>query len=363
MRRLSIAAAASVAGCLVLVSCATPRSDDALEESFPVPPAATSTGVPVRALPVEGASAIRVVDVDEGVAVGWADVPTDTGIARRAIAISIEDGAMLDLGTADVALAEADRIDGSRVTGSLVRDDGTLGLFVADLASGYQGRPSLGEEPLAPPSFDGVATGLVAVGVFDDELIFSVTGGPGESWRSFAAGLTEATVHDLGVSGGDNTALIAIADGRAVGWSGAAEAFHPVVLNLATGAFTDVALESGDDLGMLMDADDGWAVGWSYRREGGEDTSIAYNLETGERRVIGKGLITATGGGWVVGVGPDGFFSATQITSGRTVDLGRMPVETNLEPTAFDGRWLVGNFAEPGRRAIPVALDLEAALR
>ena len=236
-------------------------------------------------------------------------------------------------------------------------------MFVVDLASGSQGRPSLGEEPLAPPSFDGVATGLVAIGVDGDELIFSVTGEPGESWRSLAAGLTEPTVRDLGASGGDNTALIAIADGRAVGWSGAAEAFHPVVLDLATGAFTDVALEPGDDLGMLMDADDGWAVGWSYRREGGEDTSIAWNLATGERRVIGKGLITATGGGWVVGVSPDGSFSATEIATGRTVDLGRMPVETNLEPMAFDGRWLVGNFAGPGRGTIPVALDLEAALR
>ena len=196
-----------------------------------------------------------------------------------------------------------------------------------------------------------------------DELVFSVSGGPGESWRSFAAGLTEATVRDLGTSGGADTALIALADGRAVGWSGAADAFHPVVLGLATGAFTDVALEPGDDLGMLMDADDGWAVGWSYQRDSGEGTSIAWDLATGERRVIGTGLITATGGGWVVGMSPDGDFSATQITSGRTVDLGRLPVETNLEPMAFDGRWLVGNFAGPGRGTIPVALDLEAALR
>ena len=163
-----------------------------------------------------------------------------------------------------------------------------------------------------------------------------MTGEPGESWRSFAAGLTEATVRDLGTSGGDSTALIAIADGRAVGWSGAAEAFHPVVLDLATGAFTDVALEPGDDLGMLMDADDGWAVGWSYRREGGEDTSIAWNLATGERRVIGKGLITATGGGWVVGVSPDGNFSATEIATGR---IGRSrPDAGRDEPRAHGVR-------------------------
>lgn len=353
----------SAACCLALVACATPPLDDMAPGSFPVPPAATSAGVPIRALPVEGASATRIVDVDEGIAVGWAELPANIGVVRQAIAISIEDGALLDLGTADVTRSEADRITGTKVTGSLVRDDGTLGLFVADLASGSQGRPSLGEEPLSPPSFDGVATGLVTAGVFGDELVFSVTGEPGESWRSLAAGLTEATVRDLGASGGDNTALIAIDDGRAVGWSGAADAFHPVVLDLATGAFTDVALEPGDDLGMLMDADDGWAVGWSYRREGGEDTSIAWNFATGERRVLGKGLITATGAGWVVGVGPDGSFSATEIATGRTVDLGRMPVETNLEPMAFDGRWLVGNFAGPGRGTIPVALDLEAALR
>jgi hypothetical protein len=360
MKRSRIAAAAC---CLVLVACATPRPNDTDAGAFPVPPAATSAGVPIRALPVEGASAIRIVDVDEGVAVGWAEIPADTRVERQAIAISIEDAALLDLGTADVTRSEADRITGTTVTGSLVRDDGTLGMFVVDLASGSQGRPSLGEEPLAPPSFDGVAIGLVAIGVVGDELIFSVTGEPGESWRSFAAGLTEATVRDLGTSGGDSTALIAIADGRAVGWSGAANAFHPVVLDLATGAFTDVALEPGDDLGMLMDADAGWAVGWSYGSEGGEDTSIAWNLATGERRVIGRGLITATGGGWVVGVGPDGIFSATEIATGRVVDLGRMPVETNLEPVAFDGRWLVGNFAGPGRGTIPVALDLEAALR
>ncbi len=363
MKRSIITSAALAAGCLVLVACATPPPDDAAPEPFPVPPAATSAGVPIRTLPVDGASAIRIVDVDEGVAVGWAELPADTGVVRQAIAISIEDGALLDLGTADVARAQADRITGAKVTGSLVRDDGTLGMFVADLASGSQGRPSLGEEPLAPPRFDGVATGLVAIGVVGDELIFSVTGEPGEPWRSLAAGLTEPTIRDLGASGGDNTALIAVADGRAVGWSGGAASFHPVVLDLASGAFTDVPLEPGDDLGMLMDADDGWAVGWSYRRDGGEDTSIAWNLATGERRVIGKGLITATGGGWAVGVSPDGTFSATEIASGRTVDLGRMPVETNLEPMAFDGRWLVGNFAGPGRGTIPVALDLEAALR
>ena len=65
----------------------------------------------------------------------------------------------------------------------------------------------------------------------------------------------------------------------------------------------------------------------------------------------------------MVGVSPDGVFSATEITSGRTVDLGRVPVETNLEPMAFDGRWLVGNFAGHGRGTIPVALDLTEALR
>ncbi len=359
MKRSGIAAAVC---CLVLVGCATPSPNDTASGSFPVPPAATSAGIPIRALPVKGASATRIVDVDKGVAVGWAEFPDDHRVARQAIAISIEDGALLDLGTADVFQAEADRITGTRVTGNFLRDDGTLGMFVVDLASGSQGRPEPGDA-LAPASFDGPATTLKTIGVDGDEVVFSVAGGPGESWRSFAAGLTEATVRDLGASGGDNTALIAIADGRAVGWSGAADAFHPVVLDLATGAFTDVALEPGDDLGMLMDADDGWAVGWSYRRDGGEDTSIAWNLATGERRVIGKGLITATGGGWVVGVGPDGIFSATEIATGRTVDLGRMPVETNLEPMAFDGRWLVGNFAGPGRGTIPVALDLEAALR
>ena len=351
-----------VACCLVLVACAAPRPNDDTMEPLPVPPAATSAGVPIRALPVEGASAIRIVDVDEGIAVGWAELPANIGVVRQAIAISIEDGALLDLGTADVTRSEADHITGTKVTGSLVRDDGTLGMFVVDLASGSQGRPDPGQA-LTPASFSGPAAGLVTIGLNGDELIFSVTGEPGESWRSFAAGLTEATVRDLGTSGGDSTALIAIADGRAVGWSGAADAFHPVVLDLATGTFTDVALEPGDDLGMLMDADDGWAVGWSYGSEGGEDTSIAWNLATGERRVIGKGLVTATGGGWVVGVGPDGTFSATEIATGRVVDLGRMPVETNLEPMAFDGRWLVGNFAGPGRGTIPVALDLEAALR
>jgi hypothetical protein len=353
----------SVACCLVLVACATPGRDDTAAGSFAVPPAATSAGVPIRALPVEGASALRVVDVDEGVAVGWAELPTDTGAVRQAIAIQIEDGALLDLGTADVARAQADRITGTKVTGSLVRDDGTLDVFVTDLASGAQGRPSLGEEPLAPPTFDGVATGLVAIGVVGDELVFSVTGEPDESWRSFAAGLTGATVRDLGASGGDDTALIATDGVDAVGWSGAAKAFHPVVLDLATGTFTDVALEPGDDLGMLMDADDGWAVGWSYRRDGGEGTSIAWNLATGERRVIGKGLVTATGGGWVIGMSPDGTLSATQISSGRVVDLGRVPVDIGIEPMAFDGRWLVGNFAGPGQGTIPVALDLEAALR
>jgi hypothetical protein len=348
--------------CLVLAACGAPGPNGTASGSLPVPPAATSAGIPIRALPVDGASATRIVDVDEGVAVGWAEFPDDPGGARQAIAISIEDGALLDLGTADVFQAEADHITGTKVTGNFLRDDGTLGMFVVDLATGSQGRPEPGDA-LAPASFDGPATALKTIGADGDELVFSVAGGPGESWRSFAAGLTEPTVRDLGASGGDNTALIAIADGRAVGWSGAADAFHPVVLDLATGAFTDVALEPGDDLGMLMDADDGWAVGWSYRRNGGEDTSIAYNLATGERRVIGKGLITATGGGWVVGVGPDGSFSATEITSGRTVDLGRMPVETNLEPMAFDGRWLVGNFAGPGRGTIPIALDLDAALR
>lgn len=360
MNRSGIAAAAC---CVVLVGCATPPVDDAAVVSFPVPPAATSAGIPIRALPVEGASAIRIVDVDEGVAVGWAELPADTGVVRQAIAISIEDGAVLDLGTADVAVSEADHITGTRVTGSLVRDDGTLGMFVVDLASGSQGRPSLGEEPFAPPSFDGVATGLVAVGVFGDELVFSVTGGPGESWRSFAAGLTEATVRDLGTSGGASTALTATAGGLAVGWSGAEAAFHPIVLDLVTGAFTDVPLEPGDDLGMLIDADDGWAVGWSYRRDGGEGASIAWNLATRERRLIGDGLVTATGGGWVIAASPDGAFSATEIASGRRVDLGRVPVEMNLELMAFDGRWLVGNFAGPGPGRVPVALDLEAALR
>ena len=364
MKRPGLRAATSLAGCLLLVACLAPRPEGPEEAaSFPVPPPKTSAGIPIRALPVEGASATRIVDVDEGIAVGWAELPANIGVERQAIAISIEDGALLDLGTADVTRSEADRITGTTVTGSLVRDDGTLGVFAVDLASGSQGRPSLGEEPLAPPSFDGVATGLVAIGVVGDELVFSVTGEPGESWRSLAAGLTAPTIRDLGASGGDNTALIAVADGLAVGWSGGAEAFHPVVLDLATGAFTDVALEPGDDLGMLMDADDGWAVGWSYRRDGGDDTSIAWNLATGERRVIGKGLVTATGGGWVVQVGPDGSFSATEITSGRTVDLGRMPVDTNLEPMAFDGRWLVGNFSGDGRGTIPVALDLQAALR
>ena len=361
MKRSSIAlAVCSIV--LVACACAGPRPDDTAPGSIPVPPAATSTGVPIRALPVAGASAIRIVDVDEGVAVGWAEFPVDAGVVRRAIAISVEDGALLDLGTADVARAEADHITGTVVTGSLVRDDGTLGMFVVDLASGSQGRPDPGEG-LAPASFAGPAAGLVAIGVEGAELIFSVTGEPGESWRSFAAGLTEATVRDLGATGGDNTALIALADGRAVGWSGDADAFHPVVLDLATGAFTDVALEPGDDLGMLMDADDGWAVGWSYQRNGGEGTSIAWRLATGERRVIGTGLIVATGGGWVVGMTPDGDLSATEITSGRTVDLGRVPVETNIEPMAFDGRWLIGNLAGPGLGTIPVALDLEAALR
>ena len=360
MRRSSITLAVC---CLVLVACSTPRPDDTTAGSFPVPPPATSAGIPIRALPVEGASAIRIVDVDEGVAVGWAELPANIGVARQAIAISIEDGALLDLGTADVTRSEADRITGTKVTGSLVRNDGTLGMFVVDLAVGLAGSTGPAARPLRQPSFAGPAAGLVTIGVDGDELIFSVTGEPGESWRSFAAGLTEATVRDLGSSGGDNTALIAIADGRAVGWSGASAAFHPVVLDLASGTFTDVALEPGDDLGMLMDADDGWAVGWSYRRDGGEGTSIAWNLATGERRVIGKGMITATGGGWVVGVTPDGTFSATEIATGRVVDLGRMPVETNLEPMAFDGRWLVGNFAGPGRGTVPVALDLAAALR
>ena len=359
MKRSSIASAVC---CLVLVGCATPSPNDDAANSLPVPPAATSAGIPIRPLPVEGASAIRIVDVDGGVAVGWADLPTDTGVARRAIAISIEDGVLHDLGTTDVTRSEADHITGTKVSGSLLRDDGTLGMFVTDLASGSQGRPDPGEA-LTPTGFDGPATVLKAVGVDGDELLFSVVGEPGESWRSYAAGLTEATIRDLGASGGDNTALIAVADGRAVGWSGDADAFHPVVLDVATGAFTDVALEPGDDLGMLMDADDGWAVGWSYRHEGGEDTSIALNLVTGERRVIGKGLVAATGGGWVVGVSPDGNFSATQIATGRTVDLGRLPVDTNLEPMAFDGRWLVGNFAGGGGGFIPVALDLGAALR
>jgi hypothetical protein len=361
VNRTSIASAACSLA-LVAWACATPRQDDTAPGSFPAPPATTSTGVPIRALRVEGASAVRIVDVDQGVAVGWAERPADTGIVRGAIAISVEDGALLDLGAADVARAEADHITGTEVTGSLVRDDGTLGMFVVDLASGSKGRPDPGEG-LAPASFAGPAAGLVAIGVEGDELIFSVTGQPGESWRSFAAGLTEATVRDLGAMGGDNTALVAIADGRAVGWSGAAEAFHPVVLDLATGAFTAVALEPGDDLGMLMDADEGWAVGWSYRRDGGEGTSIAWKLATGERRVIGTGLIAATGGGWVVGARPDGNLLATQITTGRTVDLGRVPAETSIEPMAFDGRWLVGNVAGAGRGTIPVALDLEAALR
>lgn len=360
MKRMGITFSAC---CLVLVACGTPAPSDTTTASFPVPPATTSAGIPIRALPVERASAIRIVDVDGGVAVGWAEFAADPGVARRAIAISIEDGELLDLGTVDLTRAEADHITGTTVTGSLVHDDGKLGMFVVDLASGSEGRPEPGEA-LAPDSFEGPATALRTVGVDGDELVFAVAGGPDESWRSFAAGLTQATVRDLGASGGgDSTALITLADGRAVGWSGAADAFHPVVLDLATGAFTDVDLEPGDDLGMLMDADDGWAVGWSYRREGGEDTSIAWNLATGERRVIGKGLITATGGGWVIGVSQDGNFSATQITSGRTVDLGRMPLETNLEPMAFDGRWLVGNFSGPGRGTVPVALDLEAALR
>jgi hypothetical protein len=116
-------------------------------------------------------------------------------------------------------------------------------------------------------------------------------------------------------SGGDNTALIAVADGLAVGWSGGAEAFHPVVLDLATEAFTDVPLEQGDDLGMLMVAADGWAVGWSCRRDGGDDTSIAWNLATGERRVIGMGLVRATGTG--------GNIALTGGDLRPAVDLGR----------------------------------------
>ena len=65
----------------------------------------------------------------------------------------------------------------------------------------------------------------------------------------------------------------------------------------------------------------------------------------------------------MVGVSPDGNFSATQIASGRVVDLGRVPVETNLEPVAVRRPLAGRQLRRAGRGTIPVALDLEAALR
>ena len=85
--------------------------------------------------------------------------PADTGVVRQPSRSRSRDGALLDLGTADVTRTEAGRITGTKVTGSLVTTTGPWACSPSTSPRAPGGDRTRAK--LTPASFAGPAAGLV----------------------------------------------------------------------------------------------------------------------------------------------------------------------------------------------------------